>query len=79
MRWVWAVCVGLGGMAMAQTPAATGTAPAPVQLSPEAAYQQALRPFELTRKSMSNWSDSEVGAFAVAMKKTCERSYSTSR
>ena len=48
-------------------PAVAQTAPA-VQLSPEAAYDEAMRPFDLTRKSMSNWSDSEVGAFVVAMK-----------
>ncbi len=67
-RWVWSVCLGLGGIAAAQAPAASGATASPLQLSPVAAYQQALRPFELTRKSIGNWSDSEVGAFAVAMK-----------
>jgi len=50
--------------AWGQVPAAS----APVQLSPGAAYDQALRPLEIVRRSMANWSDSEVGAFAVAMK-----------
>ncbi len=68
MRSVWFVYLGLGGIAFAQAPAPKSAVPVPMQLSPEAAYQQALRPFELTRKSMSNWSDSEVAAFAVAMK-----------
>lgn len=66
MRWVLCSCLSLGGAfaAWGQAPAAT----APVQLSPGAAYDQALRPLEIVRRSMANWSDSEVGAFAVAIK-----------
>lgn len=39
------------------------------QLSPEAAYDQAVRPVEIVRRSMANWSDSELGAFTIAMKR----------
>jgi thiol-disulfide isomerase/thioredoxin len=49
-------------------PVAETPATATPQLSPEAAYDQAVRPLEIVRRSMANWSDSEVGAFAVAMK-----------
>lgn len=65
MRCFWTILLGFSGVALAQVPTAVDP---PLQLSPEAAYQQALRPFDQTRKSMSNWSDSEMGAFAVAMK-----------
>ena len=41
--------------------------PPPPQLSPKAAYESAMRPLELTRQSISNWSDTEVGALTVAM------------
>jgi hypothetical protein len=40
--------------------------PAP-QLSPKAAYDKALHPLELTRHSISNWSDTEVAALTVSM------------
>jgi len=59
--------MGMGCGAWAQVPAAPA-AMTPVQLSPGAAYDQAVRPFDIVRRSMANWSDSEVGAFAVAMK-----------
>ena len=52
---------------MAQTVPAPAGPTAPL-LSPDAAYEQALRPFDATRKAMSNWSDTEVSAFAVAIK-----------
>jgi hypothetical protein len=70
MRWILCVFLGFSSWAVAQVPAQPASSvPAPVlQLSPEAAYQQALRPFDLVRKSMGNWSDSEVGGFAQAMK-----------
>jgi len=63
--------VRLAGQVVAPVPAAVGATAAPVQapqLSPEAAYEQAVRPLEIVRRSMENWSDVEVGAFAVAMK-----------
>ena len=41
-------------------------APAP-QLSPKAAYDDAIHPLELTRHSISNWSDTEVAALTVSM------------
>jgi len=50
--------------------AAQSTAPAPSpppQLSPQAAYDQVLTPFEITRRSIQNWSDSETAAFALAI------------
>jgi len=47
--------------------ASAQTAPPPAQLSPAAAYVQAMRPLEITRNSIANWSDSEVAALAVAM------------
>lgn len=52
----------LSAAVYAQTPAT----PAP-QLSPKAAYDEAMHPLELTRHSISNWSDTEVGALTVAM------------
>ncbi len=39
----------------------------PAQLSPQAAYEQATRPLEITRRSIANWSDSETAALAVAI------------
>lgn len=51
--------------AIAQAPA-TASATGP-QLSPAAAYAQAMRPLEITRNSIANWSDSELAALAVAM------------
>jgi len=73
MRFGWCVLAGLLMMARSQAqsvatePGAVPAATVP-QLSPEAAYDQAVRPLEIVRRSMANWSDSEVGAFAVAMK-----------
>ena len=52
---------------MAQTVPVPAAEAAPL-LSPDAAYEQALRPFDATRKAMSNWSDTEVTAFAVAIR-----------
>jgi hypothetical protein len=39
----------------------------PQQLSPKAAYDQAMHPLEQTRHSISNWSDSEVAAMMVSI------------
>jgi hypothetical protein len=44
----------------------TSPQPAP-QLSPQAAYEQATRPLEITRRSLQNWSDSETAALGVAI------------
>ena len=59
------ITLGLGLAAAAQS-----TAPPPLaapQLSPQAAYEQAVTPFEITRRSIQNWSDSETAAFAIAV------------
>lgn len=37
------------------------------QLSPKAAYDDAMRPFEATRRSISNWSDIEIDALKVTI------------
>jgi hypothetical protein len=39
----------------------------PPQLSPRAAYDQAITPFDITRRSKENWSDIEKSALAVAV------------
>jgi hypothetical protein len=60
-------------VALAQAPT-QGQPPAP-QLSPKAAYEQAMHPLEVTRHAISNWSDTEVGALTVAMaqaKSSCD-------
>jgi hypothetical protein len=49
-------------LAAAQTP----PPPAP-QLSPQAAYDQASTPIEITRRSKANWSEIEKAALAVAV------------
>jgi hypothetical protein len=51
------------GLAMGQV------APAPVtpQLSPQAAYDQAVTPIEITHRSIANWSDTEVAALGIAV------------
>jgi hypothetical protein len=46
------------------TPAA---APPPPQLSPKAAYQDAMHPLEVTRHSIANWSETEIAALKVAV------------
>lgn len=40
----------------------------PPQLSPDAAYDQVLKPVEITHRSIENWSDIETAALAVAIK-----------
>ena len=45
----------------AQTP---NTTP---QLSPEAAYNQAVTPVEITHRSIANWSDTEIAALGIAV------------
>src|ERR1035438_7352305 len=56
------------GIAFAQEtsqPPAPSPAPA-LQLSPQAAYDQAVRPLDIVRGAAQNWSDSELAALAVA-------------
>ena len=57
----------LSSAAFAQTP------PAPPQLSPQSAYEQATRPLEITRRSIENWSESETAALAVAVQQAKEQ------
>jgi hypothetical protein len=52
-------------LASAQTPA-PGQPPSEPQLSPQAAYDRATRPLEITRRSPQNWSDVELAALKVA-------------
>lgn len=40
--------------------------------TPEAAYDQAIAPVEITHRAVSNWSDAETGALAVAMRQAKE-------
>ena len=56
-------------LAILLLPAATfaQTPTPPPQLSPKAAYDDAVHPLELTRRSMSNWSATEISALAVSM------------
>jgi hypothetical protein len=54
----------LSAVTLAQAP--TPATP-PQQLSPKAAYDDAIHPLELTRHSISNWSDTEVAALTVSM------------
>ena len=58
--------IGLAAMAGAQ--AASAGAQAAPQLSPQAVYDEATRPIEIVHRSISNWSDVEVQALAVAIK-----------
>lgn len=37
-------------------------------VSPEAAYEQAIAPVEITHRAVSNWSDAETAALAVAVR-----------
>jgi hypothetical protein len=39
------------------------------QLSPQAAYDQAIQPLELTRRSPQNWSEVELSALKIAREK----------
>ena len=58
------------------------TAPnASARLSPQAAYEQAQRPFEIVRRASSNWSEIELDAYKVATgqaKTSCMESASVS-
>jgi hypothetical protein len=72
MRWLSLVLV-LSSMhlvvAQTATPAASAIAPsttAPPQLSPQSAYDEAVRPLDIVRRAAQNWSDAELTALAVA-------------
>jgi hypothetical protein len=49
--------------------AASGQTPAPVapQASPKAAYDDAMRPLQITRNSIENWSETETAALGVTI------------
>ncbi|HEY6413527.1 MAG TPA: hypothetical protein VIX42_07560, partial [Edaphobacter sp.] len=57
-------------IAFAQTPTSQNPQP---QLSPQAAYEQATRPLEITRRSIANWSESETAALGVAVQQAKEQ------
>lgn len=48
-------------------PAQTEPNPQTAQLSPQAAYTQAIHPLEVTRHNIANWSDTEIAAMKVAI------------
>ena len=51
-----------------QMPAQPSTQPQAVpQLSPQAAYDEAARPLDITRRAVENWSDVEQAALAIAI------------
>lgn len=55
--------------ALSQTPpASAAAAPSQLQLSPQAAFDAALLPVEITHRSVENWSDIETAALAVAIR-----------
>ena len=57
MRRIAAILSLCSSMALAQAP----------QLSPQAAYDQAIAPVEITHRSIANWSDIETAALGVAV------------
>ena len=67
-RWVGLLFGCLPG-AVAGQDVAPAVAPL---MSPEAAYEQALAPVEITHRAISNWSDTETAALAVAVQKARE-------
>lgn len=82
---VWLVCVGCVGQGWGQVGGTAGkvegaavpaaAVPAAVAvpvLSPGAAYRAAMRPVEVTRASVANWSDTEQAALGVAVKEAGE-------
>jgi hypothetical protein len=59
------VCTLIAGLLIA--PLAHTQKPAPPQLSPKAAYAEAMHPLEVTRHSIANWSDIEIDALKVTI------------
>ena len=47
-------------------------AQAPPRLSPQAAYDQAVKPIETVHRSVANWSDAELASLAVAIGRAAE-------
>lgn len=58
-----ALCLALA--AQAQSPADSSSQPEP-QVSPQAAYDEAMRPFDMTRRAPQNWSEVELNALKVS-------------
>ena len=52
--------------------AQSSSTPTTPLLSPQAAYDQAMHPLEITRSAISNWSDAELKALAIAVKQASE-------
>jgi hypothetical protein len=52
-------------LAMSQTPVASEVKSEP-QFSPQAAYDKAIRPLEITRRAVQNWSEIELSALKIA-------------
>jgi hypothetical protein len=65
----WLVSAGAQSQPPAQPasqPPSPSQPPAALQLSPQAAYDEAVRPLDIVRRAAQNWSDSELAALAVA-------------
>lgn len=63
MRYILAVTL----LSLPLLLASQTSTPAP-QLSPQATYNEAIRPVEITHRSIDNWSNVETAALAVAVK-----------
>ena len=64
-------------LAPAQTPPPPTPQPAQPstqvpQLSPQSAYDEAMRPLDITHRSVKNWSDAELAALAAGMKQASD-------
>lgn len=68
MRLLYGLAAVLGSVLLPAQQQQPSTVAAPPQLSPDAAYQQALHPLDVVRRSMDNWSESELNAFTLAIK-----------
>ena len=66
LLWATLFCGTFCG-APGQQPAASGATVGEAQLSPGAAYDDALQPLEATRRNVANWSDVEIAAMKVAI------------
>lgn len=65
----------LNGTNLSAQDAAKPAAPAPPPIAiqhPEDAYKQAMKPLDLVRKNLDNWSDAELNALADGMRKANE-------
>jgi hypothetical protein len=60
------LCLRLAVAQTAPQPVSTPAQDSQLQLSPQAAYDQAARPLDITRRAVENWSDVEQAALKVA-------------